>query len=128
MLKMRFFHQYLQHLGLEDFFSHHYLYQKTFYFPNLGATITQLIIFPIEKSLHKFFFLTFFVLEFFFSVSPTQFLFLLLCHLPPPHHFSNGPPLIYKADISYRKLLDHRRPNLWTSYIFWIFNRYNILK
>jgi hypothetical protein len=25
-------------------------------------------------------------------------------------------------------LLNHRRPNLWMSYIFWIFNRYNILK
>jgi hypothetical protein len=23
-------HQYLLHLGLENFFSHHYLYQKTF--------------------------------------------------------------------------------------------------
>jgi hypothetical protein len=56
MLKARFLHQYLQHLGLENFFSDHYLYQKTFDFPNLGATFTQFIIFPLEKSLHEFFF------------------------------------------------------------------------
>jgi hypothetical protein len=29
MIKTLFLHQYLQHLDLENFFSHHYLYQKT---------------------------------------------------------------------------------------------------
>jgi hypothetical protein len=90
MLKTRFLHQYLQHLGLENFFSHHYLYQKTFYFPNLGATITQLIIFPIEKSLHEFIFLNFFRARIFFFCFPCSiFLFA-----SPPQHFSNGPPLM----------------------------------
>jgi hypothetical protein len=32
MGKTLFLDQYLQNLGLEIFFSHHYLYQKTFYF------------------------------------------------------------------------------------------------
>ena len=44
----------------------------------------QLIIFPIEKSLHEFFFQTSLVHEFFFSVSPARFLFLLLPPPPPP--------------------------------------------
>ena len=72
----------MQDLGLENFFSHHYLiYQKTFQiiffiFQIRGPPLhcspdrpCQLIVFPIEKSL----------------LSPP---------LPtPPHHISNGPPL-----------------------------------
>jgi hypothetical protein len=93
MIKTLFWHQYLLHLGLEIFFSHHYLYQKnvpnyfSFIFQIWGPPLRctsdrpcQLIIFPIEKSCTNF-----------FSVSPARFLFLLLA--PPPHHFSNGPPL-----------------------------------
>jgi hypothetical protein len=30
MIKTLFLHQYLLHLGLENFFSHHDLYQETF--------------------------------------------------------------------------------------------------
>ena len=124
MLKTLFCHQCLQDLDLENFFSHYYLNQKTFqiiffYFPNLGATLTldhpgqiapsappsdrpyQLIIFPIGKSLHEFFFSNFFGARiYFFSVSPARFLFLLP---PPPHHFSNG------ADPNNNKLQN----NLW---------------
>jgi hypothetical protein len=32
------------------------------------------------------------------------------------------------CDSTLYSMSSHRRPNLWTSYIFWIFNRYNILK
>ena len=102
MIKTLFFQQYLLHLGLENFSSHHYLYQKTLFFfiiqiwgPPLHCTSDrpgQLIIFPIEKSLHKFFFQTFLVHEYFFLFPLLDFYFCF-CPLPPPHHFSNGPPL-----------------------------------
>ena len=58
--------------------------------PCTNFFLFQLIIFPIEKSLHEFFFSNFFGARIFFlTVSPARFLFLS----PPPHHFSNDPPL-----------------------------------
>jgi hypothetical protein len=112
-------HQYLLHLGLENFFSHHYLsknVQNYFSFifqiwgPPLHCTSDrpcQLIIFPtgIEKSARIIFFQTFLVHEFFFSVSSARFLFLLLPPPPTqlPHHFSNDPPLLLiNYEICYR--------------------------
>ena len=74
-----------------NFFSHTITY-ITFYFPNLGATLTQLIIFPIEKCLHEFFFKLFSCSNFFFLFPLLDFAFCF-CPPPPPHHFSNGPPL-----------------------------------
>ena len=81
-------HQHLLHLGLENVLSHHYLYQKTFHnyfsliFQIWGTLLhctsdrpCQLIIFPIEKSLHEFFFFKFFWCTIFFSVSSARFLF-----------------------------------------------------
>ena len=102
----------MQHLGLENFVSYHYWYQKTFYFPNLGATLTRLIIFPFE-SLCLFFFYTFRA-RIFFPVSPARFLFLLLPPPPPPppHHFSNDPPLT--NIIIYIKIL------LYCDWLIWL--------
>ena len=81
MLKTLFLHQYLQDLGLDNLFSHRYKYQKTFQIfffifqiwgpplhwgraqivpsappPPPSDMPCKLIIFPIEKSLHEFFF------------------------------------------------------------------------
>jgi hypothetical protein len=83
MIKTLFLHQDLLHLGLENFFTHIKKRSKLFffYFPNLGGTSDrpcQLIIFPIEKSLHEFFCSNFSGARIFFSVSPARFL------LPPP--------------------------------------------
>ena len=55
----------------------------------------QLIIFPIENSLHQFFFQTFLVHEIFF-LFPLLDIYFCFCHPPPPHHFSNGTPLTYE--------------------------------
>ena len=57
----------------------------------------QLIIFPIENSLHEFIFQTFLVHEIFFCVPCSIFIFAFAAPPPPPpHHFSNGPPLTYE--------------------------------
>ena len=114
MLKTLFCHQCLQDLGLENFFSHYYLYQKTFqiiffYFQNLGATLTldhpgqiapsappsdrpyQLIIFPIGKSLHEFFFSNFFGARIFFFCFPCSIFIFASPNPPPPP----PPPIIF---------------------------------
>jgi hypothetical protein len=93
MLKSLFLHQYLQDLGLENFFSHHYLYKKTFQIiffifqiwgPPLHCTSDrpcQRIIFPIEKSLHEFgarIFFLFLCSIFIFAFSPPPITFLMV--------------------------------------------------
>jgi hypothetical protein len=42
LVKTCFLHQYLQYLGLETFFSHHYLYQKSFIFQIWGPPLHNL--------------------------------------------------------------------------------------
>ena len=71
------------------------LYEYFFkYNPLHEFFLCQLIISPIEKSLHEFFFSNFFGARIFFSLSvfPCAILFLLFPH--SSHHFSNGLPLI----------------------------------
>ena len=115
MIKTLFWHQYLLHLGWENFFSHHNLYQKTFQIifllifqisgPPLHYTSDrpcQLIIFPIEKSLHEFFFSNFSGARIFlFSVSPARFLLLP----PPPITFLMVRPLCFKLLTPCSKLV-----------------------
>ena len=104
MLKTLFFHQYLQHLGLETFFSHHYfiIYQKTV--PNYFSFIFQIwgppwqalstYNFPYWKvSARIFFFKLFWCTNFFFLFPLLDFYFCFFPTHPTPHHFSNGLPL-----------------------------------
>jgi hypothetical protein len=82
--------------GQQKFFSHTITYikkrSKLFFFDFPNDRPCQLIIFPIENSLHEFFVSNFSGARIFFSVSPARFLFFAFAP-PPPHHFSNGPPL-----------------------------------
>ena len=99
-------HQYLLHLGLENFFSHPSLISRnvpnyfSFIFQIWGPPLhctsdrpCQLIIFPIEKSLHEFFFSNFSGARIFFFCFPCSIFIFAFAPPPHPHHFSNGPPL-----------------------------------
>ena len=57
----------------------------------------KLIIFPIEKSLHKFFFQNFLVHEFFFFLFPLRDFYFCF---PSPRHLSNGPSLTEKPHLT----------------------------
>jgi hypothetical protein len=87
--------------------------------PCTNLFLFQLIIFPIEKSLHEFLFGKLFwctnlsvflfpLLDFYFCFPPTP---------PPPHHFSNGPPLtacihpFYKHGL-FKSLCQGKKANL----------------
>ena len=86
-------------LGLENFFSHHYLYEKTFQIiffilqiwgPPLHCTSDR----PCKlKSLCTNFFFKLFWCTNFFSFRFPCSIFIFALSPPPPHHFSNGPPL-----------------------------------
>jgi hypothetical protein len=96
MIKTLFLHQYLLHLGLENFFPHHYLYQKTFQISTSDRPSDrpcQLIIFPIEKSLHEFFFSNFSGARIFFLFPLLDFYF---CS-PPPITFLMVRPLFNRC-------------------------------
>ena len=112
MLKTLFWHQYLQDLGLENFFSHHYLYQKTFQiiiflFSKFGGhPYTVPLIGPIEKSLHEFFFFNFFGARIFFFCFLCS-IFIFAFSPAPPITFLMVRPLInldFHLQEKFRKL------------------------
>ena len=109
MLEFNFFPKIVgEREGGENFFSGHKKGVKKIFplFFKFGGHCTsdrpcQLIIFPIEKSVHEFFFLNFPGARIFFSVSPARFLFLLLPP-PPPITFLMDRPLGHsKLDFSF---------------------------
>ena len=103
--------------------------------PCTNFFLFQLIIFPIEKCLHEFFFSNFLgVRIFFLSVSLSRYFLLpTLTPPPPPHHFSNGRPLTKVKAISDtvehlvpRTLPARPRNSIWrqakgVEFIFYIF-------